>query len=237
MRVDWFGLWRRGALGFALVWAAAGWAADAHAWTSVDLELVLAIDASASVEDSLLDFQLSGHAAAFRDPSVVAAIGGGSRGKIAVTLVSWSDPTAFEVLIPWTQIGAPDSVLAFAAAIDALPRRDFAGSTGIGAAMLNAADQFRFSGASSPRRVIDLVSNGFNNIGIMPEYARDQVLAQGITINGLVILDQVPWLTDYFAARVIGGPSAFVRAADDRRSFARAILDKLRWEIATAADR
>lgn len=209
---------------------------EARAWTAVDLELVLAVDASASVDDSLLDFQLSGHAAAFRDRSVQAAIGGGARGRIAVTLVSWSDPSDFQVLIPWTQVSDPDSAMAFAAAIDALPRRDFSGSTGIGAAMLNAANQFRFSGASSPRRVIDLVSNGFNNVGIQPEYARDRVIADGITINGLVILDEVAWLADYFAARVIGGPAAFVRVADDRRSFATAIREKLRWEIATAGE-
>lgn len=200
----------------------------------VDLQLVLAIDASASIVDSTLDFQLSGHAAAFRDPMVIAAIGGGGHGRIAVTLVSWSDPTAFDVLIPWTLIGDPASVRGFAGAIDALPRRDFAGSTGIGAAILHAAALFDTSGAVSPRRVIDLVSNGYNNIGMMPEIARDRVTAQGITINGLVILDEVSWLENYFATSVVGGHFAFVRVAENRASFARSILDKLAWEIAEA---
>ncbi len=226
--------WWTGVAAALLVSFLLAWTSAATAQIAVDLQLVLAVDASASVEDPALDFQLAGHAAAFRDPAVIAAIGGGARGRIVVSLVSWSDPTAFDVLIPWTVIGDPASVRAFAAAIDAVPRRDFAGSTGIGAAMLHAAALFRSSGASAPRRIIDLVSNGFNNIGIIPEIARDQVTAEGITVNGLVILDQVSWLADYFATHVVGGPAAFVRVAEGRASFSSAILDKLKWEIAAA---
>lgn len=198
----------------------------------VDLELVLAVDASASITGSTLDFQLAGHAAAFRDPRVIAAIAGGATGRIAVTLVSWSDPASFDILVPWTVVDGQSGALAFAAAIDALPHRESAGSTGIGAALLNAAGLFRSSGARASRRVIDLVGNGTSNIGIQPEFARDRVTAEGITVNGLVILDEVAWLERYFTVNVIGGRFAFVRVAEDRASFARAILDKLAWEIA-----
>ncbi len=194
----------------------------------MSLELVLAIDGSTSIRGDLFDFQLQGHAAAFRDPKVVEAITGG--GGIAVTLVQWSDPSALRTLIPWTRIADGAAAGRFAAAIDSVPRQPLHGSTGIGGAILNAANLFGRD-QTPRRRVIDIVSNGYNNIGIIPEAARDRVVAQGITINGLVILDEVPWLADYFEEQVIGGPAAFVMVADTPQSFGRAILDKLIQEI------
>lgn len=194
----------------------------------MSLELVLAIDGSTSIRGDLFEFQLQGHAAAFRDPKVVEAITGG--GGIAVTLVQWSDPSALQSLIPWTRIADGAAADRFAAAIDAVPRQPLRGSTGIGGAILNAATLFG-GDHTARRRVIDIVSNGYNNIGIIPEAARDRVVAQGITINGLVILDEVPWLADYFEEQVIGGPAAFVMVADTPQSFGRAILDKLIQEI------
>lgn len=222
---------RAAAFGAALI-ASIGlpWVGGARAQSPAALELVLAIDASTSVDGDLFDFQLRGHAAAFRDPKLVEAISG-SGGGIAVTLVQWSDPSAFRVLIPWTEVADAAGAARFAAAIESVPRRPQHGSTGIGSAVLSAAGLFRGSGEGGPRRVIDLVSNGYNNIGIAPDKARERVVAQGITVNGLVILDEVPWLADYFTAHVIGGPSAFVAVADGMASFGRAILDKLIWEI------
>lgn len=225
--------WWLPTLAAALVVYAAGGASTGRAEIAVDLELVLAVDASASILDNTLDFQLGGHATAFRDPRVIAAIDSGPHRRIAVTLVSWSDPTSFQVLIPWTLLDGAANVRAFADRVDQAPRRDFAGSTGIGAAMLRSAALFDGSGFLPSRRIIDLVSNGTNNIGIRPELARDTVIAAGITVNGLVILDEVSWLADYFTANVVGGPDCFVRVADSRASFARAILDKLAWEIAS----
>lgn len=221
------------ALAAILVLYAAGGATSGRAQIVVDLELVLAVDASASIVDNTLDFQLAGHAAAFRDPRIIAAIDSGPHRRIAVTLVSWSDPMSFQVLIPWILLDSAASVRAFADRVEQAPRRDFAGSTGIGAAMLRSAALFGASGFLSSRRIIDLVSNGTSNIGIRPEFARDTVTAAGITVNGLVILDEVAWLADYFTASVVGGADCFVRVADSRASFARAILDKLAWEIAT----
>jgi len=217
-----------------ILWAGVLWPGAAAAQIPADLELVLAVDGSASIDPAMLELELGGHAAAFRDPAVAAAVGGGYRGRIAVTLVRWSDPATLDVLVPWTLLADESSVRAFAAAIDAVPRRQSAGSTGIGAALLNAAALFRSSGVSAPRRVIDLVSNGYNNIGILPEVARDRLVADGIIINGLVILDDVAWLADYFADRVIGGPGAFVHRAEERSSFLHALLEKLKREIAQA---
>lgn len=196
----------------------------------VDMQLVLAIDGSTSIDGGLFEFQLQGHAAAFRDPKLVEAITAGS-GGIAVTVALWSDPATFRILVPWTVVSDRSSATGLAAAIDAVPRRPLQGSTGIGAALLNAADLFQRGGNAAPHRVIDIVSNGYNNIGIAPQAARERVVAQGITINGLVILDEVPWLAEYFATQVIGGPSAFVTVADTPDAFRRAILDKLVQEI------
>ncbi|WP_343206710.1 DUF1194 domain-containing protein [Azospirillum soli] len=201
---------------------------SASADRPVSLELVLAIDGSTSIRGDLFEFQLQGHAAAFRDPKVVEAIASG--GGIAVTLVQWSNPSALQMLVPWTRIADEAAADRFAAAIDAVPRQPLRGSTGIGGALLNASNLFG-GDHTARRRVIDIVSNGYNNIGIIPEAARDRVVAQGITINGLVILDEVPWLADYFEAHVIGGPAAFVMVADTPQSFGRAILDKLIQEI------
>ena len=216
------------ALAALLLWTGLLWPGSAPAQQVAALELVLAIDGSTSIDGGLFEFQLNGHAAAFRDPKLVDAITASGTG-IAVTVVQWSDPSAFRTLIPWTVVADPAGAARFAASMDAVPRQPLRGSTGIGAAMLNASGLFR--GGGDARRVIDIVSNGYNNIGIMPDLARDRIVAQGITVNGLVILDEVPWLADYFAAHVIGGPHAFVAVADSPASFGRAILDKLIQEI------
>ncbi|WP_448192544.1 DUF1194 domain-containing protein [Azospirillum sp. sgz301742] len=212
------------------------WVSAAVAQPAVDLELVLAVDGSASIDRAMFELELGGHAAAFRDPAIVEMIRAGQNGRIAATLVSWSDPTTLEVLVPWTAVADAGSGEAFAAAIDAAPRRARAGSTGIGAALLHAAALFPAVTPTAPRRVIDIVSNGYNNVGVLPEIARDRVVGEGITINGLVILDDVPWLGTYFAERVIGGSGASVRSVEDWSDFVQAIAGKLKREVAGMAD-
>lgn len=224
-----------GVAGAILFWCGA-LAAQPAAQPAVDLELVLAVDGSGSVSRAMFELELDGHAAAFRDPAVVEAIRAGQRGRIAVTLVQWSDPTTLEVVVPWTVIADTGSGEAFATAIDAAPRPDRSGSTAIGAALLRAAALFP-SADPAPRRVIDVVGNGYNNVGLLPEIARDRVVGEGITINGLVILDDVPWLGTYFAEHVIGGSGAFVQSVDEWSGFVQAIADKLKREIAGTAGR
>ncbi|HYD67270.1 DUF1194 domain-containing protein [Azospirillum sp.] len=210
------------------------WVGALAAQPAVDLELVLAVDGSGSIDRAMFDLELAGHAAAFRDPTVIETIRAGQRGRIAVTLALWSDPTTLDVLVPWTVIADTGSGEAFAKAIDAVPRRDSSGSTAIGAALLRATALFP-AAYPAPRRVIDVVGNGYNNVGLLPEIARDRVVDQGITINGLVILDDVPWLGTYFAEHVIGGSGAFVQSVDDWSGFVQAIADKLKREIADTA--
>ena len=110
------------------------------------------------------------------------------------------------------------------------PPRD--GSTAMGSAIDRAVELFDGSGFTAPRRVIDICSNGFSNAGVDVSGARDRAVKRGVTINALAILDEYDWLEDYYVESVIGGPFAFVRTAESRESFAKAILHKLIEEIA-----
>ncbi|MGQ9367199.1 DUF1194 domain-containing protein [Azospirillum sp. A39] len=196
------------------------------------LELVLAVDGSASITSGALEFQLRGHAAALRDPSVIDAVA--ASGGIAVTLVAFSGPRSLKVLVPWTVVRDGAAAEAFAARVLAAPRGFKADSTALGSAIDEAAALFADNGIEAPRRTIDIVSNGFCNAGGDPAAARDRAAAQGITVNALAILDEFPWLEDYYRENVIGGPSAFVHTAMDRETFVEALRRKLVMEIAGA---
>jgi len=194
--------------------------------------LVLALDGSASITEGDLEFQLQGHAAAFRDPSVADAL---SAGGALVTLTVYSGPHSLKVLIPWTLLKTADDAKRFADRIDATPRGFQGDSTAIGSAVEEASKLFD-RGGNAPRRVIDLVSNGFSNSGLDPALARDRAAARGITINGLAILDEFPWLEEYFEESVIGGAGCFVKSAMDRASLIEALRQKLILEMVTLPD-
>jgi Ca-activated chloride channel homolog len=212
-----------------LVWIPAGRGAETSV---VDLALVLAVDASASITGGVLDFQLRGHAAAFRDPQVADAISAGPHGAIAATLVQWAGPHTLETLVPWKRVANADDAANFAQAIIERPRPLRDGSTAIGSAIDDAHRLFENSGFDATRKILDLSSNGFSNSGLEVARARDRAIAADITINALVILDEYDWLVAYFEESVIGGPGAFVHTAEDGASFAEALLRKLIKEIA-----
>lgn len=195
----------------------------------VGLELVLLVDGSASITVGDLEFQLRGHAAAFADPEVAAALA--ERG-VAVTLAVFSGPKTMRVLVPWTVIERPEEALAFADRILAAPRDGSADSTAIGSAVEEATRLFGTGGVRSDRQVIDLVANGFSNAGMDPAAARDRAVARGITINALAILDEFPWLEEYMAENVVGGIDCFTKSAMDRASFVEALRQKLVAEVA-----
>ncbi|WP_207456244.1 DUF1194 domain-containing protein [Azospirillum sp. SYSU D00513] len=193
------------------------------------VELVLAVDGSASITTGGLEFQLRGHAAAIQDPGVTDALG---LGGIAATLVVFSGPHSLRVLVPWTVIADADGAKAFADRILTAPRAVRADATALGSAIDDASRLFDGNGIEAPRKVIDLVSNGFSNSGPDPAGARDRAAARDITINALAILDEFPWLEDYYLENVVGGPSGFVKTAFDRDSFIEALRQKLIMEIA-----
>ncbi|HEV7373002.1 DUF1194 domain-containing protein [Arenibaculum sp.] len=223
---------RRGlAAGLVMCLVAGVLPAAAAAQEPVDLELVLTVDASASVTGGAMEFQLRGHAAALRDPRVAAAATSGPNGAIAVTLAGFAGPGAFDVLVPWTRIADAQDAAAFAERVEASLRPVRAGNTALGSAIDAAVLLFGDDGFEGGRKVVDLVANGFSNAGPPVEDARDRAVAAGVTVNGLAILDEYAWLDAYFSESVIGGPGAFVRTAENRDSFADAILYKLIDEI------
>ncbi len=222
---------------------AAFWMALAARAETVDLQLVLAADVSRSVDTEEFALQREGYAAALTDPRVLRTIRSGPLGRIAVCFVEWSGEWAQQVTVPWTVIRDEASAARFAAALTAKPR-PFADRTAIGAAIDFSVAQFARSGHESRRRTIDISGDGTNTNGKTPAAARDQALALGIVINGLVILspEPMPWnpyhthppggLPAYFRENVAGGPGSFVIVVEDFQSFAFAITNKLIREIA-----
>lgn len=194
------------------------------------LALVLAIDVSASVTADSYILQRNGIARAFENAQVietVSAIPGG----IEALVLEWSDPDKIAVTVPWRRVADAKSAAAFAAALRATGRSSN-GLTAIGPALLAAAAAFDRLPEPTEQRVIDISGDGMANFGLPPTAARDRVLAAGISINGLAILTEEPWLEGYYKNNVVGGPGAFVIVAHDFRSFADAMTRKLVRELA-----
>jgi len=218
-------------LGVVLAWLAGapGWAQ-----TSVDLQLVLAVDASGSVNQYRFDLQKQGYAEAFRNPRVLKAIRSGIAGAIAVTVTQWTGPDLQIQVIDWTVIKDERSASAFAAAIEDTPRQLFSGGTSVSGAIDHGATLLLDSARTFPgaRRTIDVSGDGANNRGRPAHLARDDAVRNGITINGLPILALEPNLDRYYYDNVIGGPGAFMVTAQTYETFAEAVLKKLIIEIA-----
>ncbi len=200
----------------------------------VDLELVLAVDASSSVSTAEFDLQIQGLARAFRDPQVLQAVRALGELGLAVSLVQWSGERKQVLAVDWTLVAGPEEANAFADQVAAVPRFVIGGGTAIAGALKFAMGQLDGNAFQGRRRVIDVSGDGRANLGAQPASLRDQAVALGITINGLAILNEEVALAEYYRAQVIGGPGAFVITANDYQSYALAILAKLLREIAGA---
>jgi hypothetical protein len=221
-------------LKFAVLLAALiAFAVPARAQTTVDILLVLAVDASGSVSHTRFELQKRGYAAAFRDPRVLSAIRSGTTQSIAATMVQWTGPTLHVQVVPWTLITNEETILAFANAIDAAPRELFGGGTSISGAIDHAMQRILpaapFKGL---KRVIDISGDGPNNRGRDVRQARDDAVRAGVIINGLPILSLEPYLDRYYFDHVIGGPGSFMVPAESYENFGSAVLRKLILEIA-----
>src|SRR5229473_524957 len=193
--------------------------------------LVLAIDVSESVSAERYVLQHDGIARAFETPQLIDAIAAVPDGIEALVL-EWSDPDKIAVTVGWTRIANRGAAAAFSASVRAT-RRSSHGLTAIGSAMRAAAAAFAQMPEPAGRRVIDVSGDGMANFGEPPVTVRDALVKQGITINGLAILSEEPWLEDYYNRNVIGGPAAFVVVAKGFDSFADAMLRKLVQEVAS----
>src|SRR5262249_6926716 len=205
---------------------------QAVAQTAVDLQLVLAVDASGSVDQRRFELQMQGYVAAFRNPRVLQAIQSGATQAIAVTMVQWTGPALQIQVLPWTLINDAATAQAFAAAIVATPRRLFSGGTTLRRAHHLARPLLTDRPFKGTRHVIDISGDGSNNRGRPAASARDDAVRAGIVINGLPILALEPDLERYYLDHVIGGPGAFVIAAENYETFADAIIKKLIREMA-----
>jgi Protein of unknown function (DUF1194) len=206
----------------------------------VDLELVLAVDISGSVDEQEARLQREGYIAALRHPDVIEAIQGGMFGRTAVAYVEWAGDHYQRTMLDWTVIEDQADAAEFADALAETPLLT-AHWTSLSAAIDYAVPLFEDNGLKGFRQVIDISGDGHNNRGRPVEWARDDAVAAGITINGLPIVNDRPnpWggrppagLDIYYEERVIGGPGAFMIVAEDYTSFASAILSKLLLEIA-----
>jgi Protein of unknown function (DUF1194) len=207
-------------------------ARPAFAQTEVALQLVLAVDASGSVDNRRFELQKQGYAAAFRNPQVLRSIQSLMTGSIAVTMMQWTGPRLHVQVVDWMLVKDQSSAEALAAAIETAPRQLFGGGTSISGAI----DYSRLLLAQTPfagtRKTIDISGDGANNSGRPVTLARDEAVRDGIGINGLPILSLEPYLDKYYADNVIGGPGAFMIPARDYDTFADAIPKKLITEIA-----
>lgn len=200
----------------------------------VDLELVLAVDASASVDDSEFRLQIGGIASAFRDPEVQAAIAAGPVGRIAVALNLWGDAEVPSDQTGWYSISSAAEASALASIIGGLPRR-VTGGTGMGAGLGHAMRMFDRNGFQGRRQVVDVSGDGKETpprivVLLMPD-ARSMAHARSITINGLAILNEDRELAAWYRSEVATGPGHFVMAVDDYGDFAEAMRRKLIREI------
>jgi hypothetical protein len=219
-------------------------AVAARAAEQVDLLLVLSSDVSRSVDHPKFLLQREGYAAAISDPQVLDAVKSGPHQKIAICFVEWSGFGAQKLVVGWTRIDGAATARKFGDQLLELPR-SFADRTSISGGIEFSNAQFANAPFEAPRRTIDVSGDGTNNAGRDVRVARDEVVAQGVVINGLVILSDrpVPWnaehtnppggLEKYYQDNVIGGPGAFVLVAENFQSFGRAIVKKLIAEIAS----
>jgi hypothetical protein len=206
----------------------------------VDIELVLAVDISYSMDPDELALQREGYQQALMSTEFLNALKGGMHGRVAVTYVEWAGVSDQRILVPWRLLDGDASATAIAAEIGRAPvRRAF--RTSISGALRFAAPLFEDNGYAGIRKVIDVSGDGTNNQGPLVTMVRDDVVSKGITINGLPIMLKrpnaatmdIPDLDIYYEDCVIGGPGSFVVPLREREKFSDAIRTKLVLEIAT----
>jgi hypothetical protein len=218
--------------------AGTGWPvgpARSQSPTAVDMQLVLAVDTSGSVNQERFELQRRGYAQAFRNPKVLKAILGGAGRGMAVTMIQWTGPELQADIVPWLLVDSEQVAAGLADRIEASERRLYGGGTSISGAIDYSVTLFPRSPFVSDRKVIDISGDGSNNRGRAVTEARDQAVAAGLRINGLPILALEPNLAEYYKSSVIGGAGAFMIPAATYEDFAEAIVQKLILEISDAS--
>jgi hypothetical protein len=213
--------------------------AQSTATVAVDVELVLAVDVSFSMDPDEQELQREGYVQALTSREFMQALRQGTHGRIALTYFEWAGENDQKIVVPWRLIEGPESADAVAAEIARAPYRR-AARTSISGALLFARPLFDGSGYRGLRRVVDVSGDGVNNHGTLVTLARYDLLAQGVTINGLPIMLKRPnfstldieQLDVYYEDCVIGGPGSFVIPIKNREQFKEATRTKLILEVA-----
>lgn len=217
------------------IWLAPAAANAAAPGTEVDLELVLAVDTSRSIDADEVALQRAGYIAAIRHSDFIEAIKTGFRGRIALSYFEWAGQVRQETLVPWQVIDSVESASAFADKIGATTVTPSLRGTSISSALIYATGLIGAAPYAEDRRVIDVSGDGPNNIGSPVRDARDAALSAGIVINGLPMLVRpsptYKHLDRYYADCVIGGPGSFMLPVYDMSEFATAIRRKLILEV------
>jgi len=215
----------------------------ARAQEQVDLLLVLAADVSRSMDNAEFQMQRQGYVDALTNPRVLDAIRSGVNQRIAATFIEWSGVGSQKVVVDWSIISDEATARRFADELAEAPR-SFAGRTSISGALDFSVDHLDRAPYEAQRRTIDVSGDGMNNSGRFITLARNNAVAKGVTINGLVVAadaqepgnperpDSRQELTTYYRDYVIGGPGAFVMVAESFDSFGQALINKLVAEIA-----
>jgi hypothetical protein len=222
---------RRRTLGRCAAIALAAALTFSGAARACELALVLAVDVSVSVDAREYGLQMAGIAQALRDPEVIAAIEATGPGGIAVSVVQWSSFPYHAQAIDWTHVVDRRGAVALASEIERSPRQFARFGTGIGNALTFSWKMLESNPIACRRRVIDISGDGRNNEMINPADVRTALVARGIVINGLAVLDGDAGLTDYYRHEVTGGPGSFVMEALAFEDFAAAMTLKLLREI------
>lgn len=223
---------------FALLLSVAS--ATAQERKGVDLALALAIDISGSIDPEEARLQRQGYVQAFRDPTIVRAILGGSNGRIGVAYFEWSDSWMQKLLFDWTLLDSEQSIADFARRLDDAPI-SIARRTSISGAIRYSIPLFARAPYDPDRKVLDISGDGSNNDGMLVTDMRHEALKERIVINGLPIMNDRPNpfgfpneadLDKYYLACVTGGPHSFVEVARNFDDFPRAVRKKLLQEVA-----
>lgn len=226
------------ALALAGQFAGPAWQAMATESVAVDVELVLAVDISMSMDEDEIGLQRRGYLEAFRSPDLIEAIRANGLGRIAITYMEWAGTGQTRFVVPWRLIDSPEAMARFADELErAQPGR--IDRTSISGALAAAGDAFAANGFEGRRRIIDISGDGPNNDGEALPAMRDRLVADGIVINGLALMVKpgsqglgIDNLDEYYRACVTGGSGSFVLAVRDWRQFPRALKLKLLQEIA-----
>ena len=218
---------------------AASGIARAGAVGEVDTALVVSVDVSNSVDEHRYKLQMEGIAQALEDPAVVNAILNGPQGGILFSMMTWADRP--RIAIPWQRVSSAEDAAAVALQVRSLPRQggEF---TCVAGMLRNISDKVVPQiPAKALRVIVDVSGDGRENCNPEEpiEAVRDELVAAGVTINGLPILegDEAATLEGWYREHVMGGPGAFVLPADGFKDFGRAIRQKFVIEISASRDR